>query len=64
MERFADFGYGMLNVDVISFDRMAHMVFSILDIEPKKEKIIDDDVKSIILKKCIININKKKKLKK
>ena len=63
MERFSDFGYGMLNVDVISFDRMAHMVFSILDIEPKKEKIIGDDVKSILLKKCLISVDKKKKLK-
>ena len=40
---------GILNIDVVSFDRIAHNIFEILNIEPDKEKIVDDDMKSMIL---------------
>ena len=43
------FGSGILNIDVVSFDRIAHNVFEILNIEPIKEHVIDDDMKTMIL---------------
>lgn len=43
------YGAGIVNIDVVSFDRIAHNVFDILGIEPDKQKVIDDDVKTMIL---------------
>ena len=49
MNKAKEFGYGIFNIDVVSFDRIAHYVFDILNIEPVNEKIIDDDAKTMIL---------------
>ena len=49
MNKAKEFGYGIFNIDVVSFDRIAHYVFDILNIEPSEEKIIDDDAKTMIL---------------
>lgn len=49
MGKASEYGYGILNIDVVSFDRIAHNVFDILNIEPRKEKIIDDDAKTMMI---------------
>ena len=49
MQKSKDYGYGILNIDVVSFDRIAHNVFDVLHIEPEDDKIIDDDAKAMIL---------------
>ena len=49
MNKAKEFGYGIFNIDVVSFDRIAHYVFDVLNIEPSEEKIIDDDAKTMIL---------------
>lgn len=65
MNRAKDAGYGsgIINIDVVSFDRIAHNVFDILNIEPKEEKIIDDDAKTMILVLILSELNKDNKLK-
>ena len=57
------FGPGILNIDVVSFDRIAHNVFEILNIEPIKENVIDDDMKTMILSIVLSKLAKAKKLK-
>lgn len=57
------FGTGILNIDVISFDRMAHNVFDILNIEPLKENVIDDDIKTMILTYVLSTLGRANKLK-
>jgi len=59
----SDAGGGMINVDVVSFDRIAHTVFDILGIEPAKEKIVDDDVKTMILSHILSRLDRENKLK-
>ena len=49
MNKAKEYGHGIFNIDVVSFDRIAHYVFDILNIEPSEEKIIDDDAKTMIL---------------
>lgn len=49
MNKAKEYGYGIFNIDVVSFDRIAHYVFDILNIEPSEENIIDDDAKTMIL---------------
>ena len=65
MNRSSKLGYGsgIINIDVVSFDRIAHNVFDILNIEPREEKIIDDDAKTMILVLLLSNLNKDGKLK-
>ena len=65
MNRASKLGYGsgIINIDVVSFDRIAHNVFDILKIEPKEEKIIDDDAKTMILVLILSDLNKEGKLK-
>lgn len=41
--------FGILNIDIVSFDRIAHTVFEELAIEPDKENVVEDDVKTMIL---------------
>lgn len=57
------FGSGILNIDVVSFDRIAHNVFDILNIEPLKENVIDDDMKTMILSLVLSKLAKANKLK-
>ncbi|MBR4315227.1 MAG: exodeoxyribonuclease V subunit gamma, partial [Lachnospiraceae bacterium] len=57
------FGSGILNIDVVSFDRIAHNVFEILNIEPIKENVIDDDMKTMILSLVLSKLAKANKLK-
>ena len=57
------YGSGILNIDVVSFDRIAHNVFEILNIEPIKENVIDDDMKTMILSVVLSKLAKAKKLK-
>ena len=57
------YGAGIFNIDVISFDRMAHNVFDILDIEPLKENVIDDDIKTMILAYVLSKLGREQKLK-
>lgn len=52
-------GDGILNADVISFDRLAYMVLSELNININNEKIADEDTKKILLYKSIQNLIKK-----
>ena len=59
----ADYGTGIINIDVVSFDRIAHNVFDILNIEPKEEKIIDDDAKTMLLVFILSELNKDGRLK-
>ena len=63
MNKLNEFGYGILNFDVVSFDRLAHNIFDRLNISPKNENIIDDSGKTMILTKVIIDLNKEGKLK-
>ncbi len=58
-----NYGAGIFNIDVVSFDRIAHNVFDILSIEPSKENVIDDDAKSMILSLVVSELNKKNDLK-
>ena len=57
------YGSGILNIDVVSFDRIAHNVFDILNIEPMKENVIDDDMKTMILSLVLSKLSKANKLK-
>ena len=57
------YGAGMINIDVVSFDRIAHNVFDILNIEPIKENVIDDDMKTMILTLVLSKLGKAQKLK-
>lgn len=57
------FGSGILNIDVVSFDRIAHNVFDILNIEPIRENVIDDDMKTMILSLVLSKLAKANKLK-
>ena len=54
---------GIFNIDVVSFDRIAHNVFDILSIEPAKENVIDDDAKAMILSLLVSELNKQNELK-
>lgn len=56
-------GGGILNIDVVSFDRIAHNVFDTLGIEPAKENVIDDDVKTMILSLVLSKLAKEDRLK-
>lgn len=57
------FGAGIINIDVVSFDRIAHHVFSILNIEPEEENIVQDDVKTMMLSLILSKLNKEGKIK-
>ena len=57
------FGAGIMNIDVVSFDRIAHNVFDILSIEPSKENVIDDDAKAMILSLVMSELNRDNELK-
>ena len=65
MKKMSELGHGMgiLNIDVVSFDRIAHNVFDILNIEPLKESIIDDEMKTMILSLILSKLAKAEKLK-
>ena len=56
------FGAGIMNIDVVSFDRIAHNVFDILGIEPVRESVIDDDVKTMILTLVLSKLSKEGRL--
>lgn len=58
-----NFGSGIMNIDVVSFDRIAHNVFDILAIEPAKENVIDDDAKAMILSLVMSELNSSNELK-
>lgn len=62
MNRFKDYGYGIFNVDVMSFDRIAHSVFDRLNVKPEEENVIDDAGKTLLLTQIINDLNKEKKL--
>ena len=61
MNYFKDYGHGILNIDVVSFDRIAHNVFDRLNIEPAEKNIIDDAGKTMILSQVISEISKREK---
>ena len=65
MKKMSECGYGagIFNIDVVSFDRIAHNVFDILSIEPAKENVIDDDAKAMILSLLVSELNKQNELK-
>lgn len=65
MNRAKDAGYGsgIINIDVVSFDRIAHNIFDTLNIEPQNEKIIDDDAKTMMLVLILSDLNRDNKLK-
>lgn len=56
-------GAGIINMDVVSFDRIAHIVFDILNIEPKNENVIDDDAKTMMLSLTLSRLSSEKKIK-
>lgn len=65
MKKMGDMGYGsgIINIDVVSFDRIAHNVFDILNIEPLSNNIIDDEMKTMILSTILSKLVKSDKLK-
>lgn len=63
MKKSSEYGYGMMNIDVVSFDRIAHNVFELLNIEPIKENVIDDDMKTMILSIVLSKLAKSNRLK-
>ncbi|MBO6119870.1 MAG: exodeoxyribonuclease V subunit gamma [Lachnospiraceae bacterium] len=63
MKYFEKYGSGILNVDVVSFDRLAHNVFDLLGIEPEKENVIDDSGKTMILSQVIKELCRSNKIK-
>lgn len=60
MEKSIENGNGILNIDVISFDRLSYMVFDELNIDIKNEKMVMDDAKTLLLRLAIINLKKQK----
>ena len=55
--------HGMLNIDVVSFDRIAHTIFEELLIEPDKEKVIEDDIKTMLLTLILSKLKSEDKIK-
>ena len=53
---------GLINIDVISFDRLAHNICDLLKIRLDNENIIDDSGKTMILSLVISELNKEKEL--
>ena len=62
MGKAKEYGLGILNIDVVSFDRLAHIVFEILNIEPEKENVIQDDAKTMILSLVVSKLAKENKI--
>ncbi|MCQ2609798.1 MAG: hypothetical protein MJ151_03305, partial [Lachnospiraceae bacterium] len=50
--------HGIFNIDVISFDRLFYMVCKELNINIDREKIIDDDIKRLVLRLALQNLEK------
>ncbi len=60
LEAMNAYGAGILNIDVISFDRLCYMVFDECNIDIKNEKMVMDDAKTMLLRLALINIKKRK----
>lgn len=54
--------YGILNIDVVSFDRIAYNVFGKLNIKIDEENIIDDTAKVMLLESIVLRLLKEDKL--
>ena len=60
MQVFKNNGKGFINMDVISFDRLCYNVFDLLNIDIDKNKMVQDDAKTLLLRLAIRNLKKKK----
>ena len=59
MDYMAEYGHGILNIDVISFDRLVYMVSEELGININDKYIVMDDAKTLLVRLAIINLKKK-----
>lgn len=59
MQVYKDNGKGFINLDVISFDRLCYNVFNLLDVDIDKNKMVQDDAKTLILRLAISNLKDK-----
>ena len=59
MKYMKDYGSGILNIDVISFDRLFYIISDELNIDIKNKYIIMDDVKTLLIRLAIINLKNK-----
>lgn len=59
MDYMLEFGHGILNIDVISFDRLVYMVSEELGININDKYIVMDDAKTLLVRLAIINLKKK-----
>lgn len=59
MEYMSEYGNGILNIDVISFDRLVYMVSEELGININDKYIVMDDAKTLLVRLAIINLKKK-----
>lgn len=58
MNYMNNFGSGILNIDVISFDRLAYMVFDEVLYDFNDKFVVLDDVKTLLIRLAIINLKK------
>ena len=59
LDYMLEFGHGILNIDVISFDRLVYMVSEEHGININNKYIVMDDAKTLLVRLAIINLKKK-----